>query len=172
MPVHRISRDQHPHAVARAVVQLAAREAYHDTAALRGAALEALAPLARNVGDAELTGRWVPGALHRWARAVTFVREPGPLGEVLLSARHTIRSNMGDCDDVALAVCAMAMVFGVRATAVVRWIGPRMAHVAAVVAPDWNGSAPALVIDPQLEAIVELERGSPWQFGRVMPEAL
>ncbi len=171
MPARRLSRDQHPHAVARAVVEVAAREAYRDTAALRRDALEALAPFVRGLEVGGTAGRWVPGVLHRWARAVLFVREPGRLGEVLLSARHTIRTNMGDCDDVALAVCAMAMVFGLRATVAVRWVGPQLAHVAAVVAPDWTGSAPALVIDPQLEDVAELERGSPWHFGRMMPEA-
>lgn len=177
MRPRRLRPEQHPHDVARACVVCAASEAYSETAELRACALDALSSTERSSGyypsslhTEEGDGAWMPAALHRWARGVRFVREPGRLGEVLLSARRTIATNMGDCDDVALAVCAMAMVFGMRATVAVRWVGPRLAHVAAVVAPDWSGSAPALVIDPQLEVVARLERGSPWRFGRLMPE--
>lgn len=162
------SREQHPVDVARACVAVAVR-AVRSEPQTRLDALRVLgrAGLATRVGG---VGEWVPSALARWARGVVFVREPGAIGERVLTPARTLELGQGDCDDVAAAVCAWALAVGLRAGVVWRWTGERLAHICAVVAGDWEGSPPSWVVDPE-RGLSRLE-GSEWQWGHVLEAEL
>lgn len=159
-----LSRSQHPHKVAAACVRVALAEARDPTFRV-----DTLATL-RGPPGTDACGTWVPAALLAWAQRVTFMREPGALGERILRPRRTIELDAGDCDDIATAVVAMALTLGIRATTAVRLVSRHGAHVAAVIAPDWCGSPPTLVVDPLLPAFARLADGDEWHWARVTPE--
>lgn len=172
--VRRLSRSQHPHHVAAHAAALAGRLA--SDPGFRLVVLEAITPHLPPAGpDRDALGAAWPAALHRWARSVRHVREPGALGELLLRPARVVQYGAGDCDDVALAVAAMAAHVGLPAGILSLWTGDATAHHVAVVGAGWYGAtsrlAPRLVVDPDQRELC-LVTAEHYRFGRLYPVKL
>jgi hypothetical protein len=148
----RATRGQAPDDVARAAVKVARRWAHRPETQLITRA--ELAPYAPKGDGPELDGAWLPWALYRWARSLTFWREPagpGKAGELVLALPWVVLVEGGDCDDIAAAVATMAAAVGTGA-AVGRLFptaDPSQAHIVAAVRATWRDRGPWFVIDPQ-----------------------
>ena len=144
------SNTQHPEEVCKTIVKLARKDAW--TPQTRETVGHILSDYKPTVMD--LSGRWVPEALHRWGREnLFFMREPHV--EVI----HGINSlapppwgpgsGAADCDDMTAGICTALRCVGIPTWVGLVWTGPQDAHVFPVSAPGWNDRAtPILNLDP------------------------
>ena len=125
--------------------------------------------------DRDPMGSTWSGVLHRWARSVRHMREPAAVGELLVLPHRVVEFGAGDCDDIALAVAAMAAHVGLPAGILSLWTGPASAHHVAVVGGAWYGreavAEPRIVIDPERPNTVSALE-PPYRFGRLFPVTL
>jgi len=130
---------------------LAACEAFARAAASRGEIRPLLGRiLAHEVGPADHDGQSFTRALARWARSVRWVREPAAIGEMVAPPAVVIAEGWGDCDDVATAVCAVALTVGLPCRLMWSETGPGGAHMVAIVRPSWHGDPVEPVVIDQL----------------------
>lgn len=149
----RTQAGQSPVEVARAAARLARKWGGRTETALICRA--ELGPYAPRLGAPDLAGRWVPEALHRWGRGLTFWREPsgpGTAGELVLGLPWVLAHGGGDCDDLAAAQGALAAACGLEAAVGLVWPvrgDASRAHVVLAVTEGWNGGPRWVVVDPQ-----------------------
>lgn len=146
------SASQHPEQVAQACRHLIERDA--TKASTVSIARAVLADHLPPVWD--LTGQFVPHALHQWARyTIRYVREPRV--EWVASLAHTVSHGCGDCDDLTVAIGTIAHSVGVPTWVCWRWVGPSFAHVFCGLGPTWlpgfEATAPTWNVDPFHEEI-------------------
>lgn len=165
-PLRVVSATQHPHEVAAAAADYASRCAVDPR--IRAVVLTVLGRRgAGQVRDAR--GDLVPEALLRWARTLSFIREPGRGGEFLSAPWVTLAAGGGDCDDVTVAVTSIARAVGLSAAVLCFWTGANVAHVLPVVGRDWvSATAPALVVDADASKLWTLDAPR-FQGARLFP---
>lgn len=154
----RATAGQHPDQVARAVVRQARRWAHRPETQM--IARSELGPYAPRSPGPDLRGGWVPDALWRWARTLTYYREPagpGHGGELVASLPLVVLQRAGDCDDVASAQCAMAKALGLPTAVGRMFTGQGTAHIVCGVGEDWAGGGRRLIVDPQMSSPVPAE---------------
>lgn len=135
----RRSRHSAPADVGRVAAEVARRAVDLD---LRLWAQRALAPhVPTSPLELDDRGRWYQRALARWASTVAPMREPAAVGELVQAPWRTIAYRMGDCDDLAAAVAALAAVVGLPAAVAVYDTEPGFAHAVALVGDDWTPGA-------------------------------
>jgi len=89
----------------------------------------------------DITGRFVPAALHEFLRhGLRFIREPH--AEWVADLEYTCSVGGGDCDDLAVAAATIAKQTGIPTWICWRWTGTSMAHMWAATGPSWLPDAP------------------------------
>lgn len=131
-------------ATPRQVAELCAQVAHEagSRPETRALALQALAPHWQpSLGDVPPTGAAFCAALGRWAQSITMVREPLAVGEIVQAPWRTVAYRAGDCDDLAAAAAALAMVVGLPTAIALGTPAGGFAHVVAVIGDSWMPSA-------------------------------
>lgn len=133
------SRSSSPADVARVAAEVARRAVSLDLRLWAQRALALYVP--RSSFELDAQGRWYQRALGQWAQTVAVMREPAAVGELVQAPWRTIAYRMGDCDDLAAAVAALAAVAGLPAAVATYDVKPGFAHAVALVGDDWTPGA-------------------------------